>query len=496
MLVPLAVRPPGGDAALDLVVLDDPARPDVDEEELARLQAALAQDVLRRLVEHAGLRAEHDPAVLGLHPAAGAQAVAVQRRADHAAVGEADRRRPVPRLHHAGVERVERAQVLREVVALLPGLRDHHHHRVRERAARQRQQLEHVVERRGVRARGPDDREHLLQVVAEQLGGELRLARAHPVDVAAQRVDLAVVGDEAERVGELPARERVRREAGVHERERRLGPLVLQVGVVAQQLRRREHALVDDRARAERRDHEVRPGRQLGDAADHVELALEGVLVAGQLGRGGDDEVLDVRREPVGGDADVVLLHRDVAPGDDPLALGLHRLGEQLLELVAALVVLGQEAHRHAVLARGRELGVDHAAHQLVGELHQHARAVARVRVGAGRAPVLEVLQGGDRPPDRLVGGLAAQPRDERDAARVVLVLRVVQTDRLGRTRAMRQRTAPEGCGLGTGKRKGSSGRAGPRERSVASNAAPRRTVGCGRRNVVARRASARRRRG
>ena len=286
-------------------------------------------------VEHAGLRGEHDPAVLRLHPAAGAQAVAVERRADHAAVGEADRRRPVPRLHHARVEGVEGPQVLGEVVALLPGLRDHHHHRVRERAAREDQQLEHVVERRRVRARGPDDREHLLEVVAEQLGGELRLARAHPVDVAAQRVDLAVVRDVAERVRELPARERVRREAGVDERERRLRPLVLQVGVVAQQLRRREHALVDDRARAERRDDEVRPGGELGDAADHVELALEGVLVGRELGRGGDDELLDVRREPVGGDADVVLLDRDVAPGHHALALGLDGLREELLELVA-----------------------------------------------------------------------------------------------------------------------------------------------------------------
>ncbi len=459
LLVPLAVGAPRGDAALDLVVGDDAARADVDEEELAGLQPPLAQDVLRRLVEHAGLRAEHDPAVLGLHPAAGAQAVAVQRRADHAAVGEADRRRPVPRLHHARVEGVEGPQVLRQVVALLPRLRHHHHHRVRERAARQRQQLEHVVERGRVRARGPDDREHLLQVVAEQLGRQLRLARPHPVDVAAQRVDLAVVGDVAERVRELPARERVRREARVDERERRLGPLVLQVRVVAQQLRRREHALVDDRPRAERRDHELGPGRQLGDAADHVQLALEGVLIVRELGRRGHDEVLDVRREPVGRDPDVVLLHRDVAPGHDALALGLDRLGEQPLELVAAVVLLRQEAHRDAVLARGRELGIDDAAHQLVRELHQHARAVARVRVGAGRSPVLEVLQGGDRPPDRLVRGLAAQPRDERDAARVVLVLRVVQTDRLGRARAMRQRTAPEGCGLGTGKRKGSSGR-------------------------------------
>ena len=105
--------------------------------------------------------AEHDPAVLGLQPAPRAQAVAVERRADHAAVGEGDRRGPVPRLHQAGVERVEAPEVLGQVVAALVGLRDHHHHRVRQRAAREHEQLEHVVERRGVRAAGAHDRQHL-----------------------------------------------------------------------------------------------------------------------------------------------------------------------------------------------------------------------------------------------------------------------------------------------------------------------------------------------
>jgi hypothetical protein len=38
-----------------------------------------------------------------------------------------------------------------------------------------------------------DDGQDLRQVVAEQLATQLALARAHPVDVAAQRVDLAVV---------------------------------------------------------------------------------------------------------------------------------------------------------------------------------------------------------------------------------------------------------------------------------------------------------------
>ena len=47
-------------------------------------------------------------------------------------------------------------------------------------------------------------REQLLEVVAEQLALHNALAGAHPVDVAAQRVDFAVVAHEADRLGAVP----------------------------------------------------------------------------------------------------------------------------------------------------------------------------------------------------------------------------------------------------------------------------------------------------
>jgi len=111
------------------------------------------------------------------------------------------------------VEVVEAAQLVGDVVASGVGFGDHHHQRVRDRAAAEHEQLEHVVEVGRVGAAFPDDGEHLAQVVAEEVGRELRLARAHPVDVAAQRVDLAVVRDHPVRMRELPARERVGRKA-------------------------------------------------------------------------------------------------------------------------------------------------------------------------------------------------------------------------------------------------------------------------------------------
>ena len=245
-LEPVAIRTTARDVGLHLVVGDDPSGLDVDEEELSGLEAPLPLDLTRGDVEDPCLRGEHDPPVLRLQPPAGAQAVPVERRADHPPVRERQRRRPVPRLDQAAVVGVEPFELGRQVAGAV-GLRHHHHQRVRERPARQHEQLEHVVEGRRVGAAGANHRQHLRQVVAEELRRELRFARAHPVGVAADRVELAVVRDEPVRVRELPARKGVGREPRVHERERARKLAVAQVGEVAPELRRGQHSLVDDR---------------------------------------------------------------------------------------------------------------------------------------------------------------------------------------------------------------------------------------------------------
>ena len=129
-----------------------------------------------------------------------------------------------------------------------------------------------------------------LQVVAEEVGLEHRLAGVHPVDVAAQRVDLAVVGDVAVGVGAVPAREGVRAETRMHQRQRGFHRRVRQVGVILAELLGEQHALIDDRLAREAGDVEEVAARDLpgvtdgilGALADDVELALESHVV-GQL---------------------------------------------------------------------------------------------------------------------------------------------------------------------------------------------------------------------
>ena len=102
-----------------------------------------------------------------------------------------------------------------------PSFRDQHHHRMRQRIAAAHKEFERIIEAGGVGLALIGDRPKLADPVAEQRRGDRRLARRHPVQIAAQRIDFAVVRDKAIGMRKPPGREGVRREALMHERQRR-----------------------------------------------------------------------------------------------------------------------------------------------------------------------------------------------------------------------------------------------------------------------------------
>ena len=245
-LEPLLVRMAARERRLELLVGNEPALVEIDQQHLAGLQPPLRDDVLLRNRQHAHLGRHDDAVVARDEVARGAKAVAVERGADLPPIGEGDRGRAVPRLHQRGVVFVEGAALLVHERIARPGLRDHHHHRVRERIAALHQEFERVVEAGGVGLAFVGDRPELVDVVAEQVRRHRSLARRHPVVVAAQRVDLAVVRDHAIGMRERPGGEGIGREALMHERERALEIRLAQVGVIGAELVGEEHALVDD----------------------------------------------------------------------------------------------------------------------------------------------------------------------------------------------------------------------------------------------------------
>ena len=318
-------------------------------------------------VEHADLGGHHDDVVLGDVVPRGAQPVAVQHGADDLAVAESDGRRAVPRLHERRVILVERAALGAHLLVVLPRLGNHHEHGVRQRPSAHVEELEHVVEGRRVRAPFADDGQDARELLAEQVRLEQALARAHPVDVAGQRVDLAVVRDVAVRVGERPGRKRVGAEPLVHHRERALERGIAEVREHRRDLRGREHALVDQRRRREADDvEEVAFGCAddvdglLEALADDVERALESGRAAAAFraerrGHFADEQLFEDRLDFTRPHSESGVVGRHASPAEERLALLGDDARDKRLHRGALVGVARQEDQAGAVVAGGRE---------------------------------------------------------------------------------------------------------------------------------------------
>ena len=323
---------------------------------------------------------------------------------------------------------------------------------MRQRPPGHHEELEHVVERRRVAAAFANHRQDLLQVVAEEARLEQPFARAHPVDVARERVDLAVVRDVAVRVRERPRRERVRAEPLVHERQRRLHVGVRQIREHRLDLARREHALVDQRVRRQADDVEELPAgvrqrqlihRALEPLADHVQPALERRVVGrgfpgfpgfpGVLAALRDEDLFEHRLDGHRARADRAVVGRHVAPADQALAFFGRDRGQQPLDRFAVGRIARQEHEADAVLAGGRERRRSNLSQKLVRDLEEDAGAVAGVGLAAARAAVRQVLEHLQRLADDGVRLAAFDVHDEADAAGVVLVAGVVEARALSR---------------------------------------------------------------
>ena len=211
------------------------------------------------------------------------------------------------------------------------------------------------------------------------------------------------------------------------ERERGADPLVAQVRVVARELRRGEHALVDDGARRERRDRDLLARARLDHAPHDVETALErelGVVVAQRrLDEDLPDERLDGGRARAGD----VMVDRHVAPSEQALAAVLDGRLHDALDLAPRVRLAREEAHTDAVAAALGQFEVGDLAQELVGRLHQDAGAIAGVELGAARPAVLEVVEHPEGLAYGLVRATVRQVGDGADAARVVLKVWVVE---------------------------------------------------------------------
>ena len=264
---------------LQFFVADDSALFQINQEHTARLQPSLELDLGGRHIQDAGLRSHHQFVVVGDQVPEGAQAVAVQEGADAAAVGGHDHGRTVPWLHQGGVVLVEVLLLLGHGLMLVPGLGYQHQQGMVQVAARHLEQLQGVVQAGGVAIAGVHNRSDLGHVVPEQRRLEMGLPGVHPVKVAPEGVDLAVVGQIAVGMGQPPTAQGVGAEPGVDQCEGAGQVLILQVLIEPGYLVGHEQALVDDGVAGHAADVEAVgflfgqsriTHRMLDDLADHV----------------------------------------------------------------------------------------------------------------------------------------------------------------------------------------------------------------------------------
>ncbi len=430
VLHPAAVGLERRQMVLELQVVVEAARNEVDGDVLARADPALLDDFGVDQRHHSGLGADHQQPVAGARVAHGPQAAAVEPGHHPARIGGDDGGGSVPGLHDAVAVAEQVAMRRRDRHAVGPGRRDQHGLDQRQRAAGADQGLADGVQRGAVGAAGLDDRLDVLVVLAERGCDHPRLVAPHPVDVAAQGVDLAIVRQGAEWLRQPPGRHGVGRVALVEQREARDEPLVLQVGVEGRQGFGEKQTLVDHRAAAERADVEF--GDVLGQrllldpAPDQIEVALEPLLVEA-LGVA-DDDLLDLGARGRRLLAQYRRVDRHLAPAADGVAEAQHLALDQgatgLLLLEAAA---WQEHHADRDALVGAYGSLDLALEEVLRDLNVNPGTVARLAVGVDRPAMPHRLERLDALDHDLAARLAVDGDDAPHPASIVLVGRVVE---------------------------------------------------------------------
>ena len=185
--------------------------------------------------------------------------------------------------------------------------------------------------------------------------------RRHPVDIAAQRVDFAVMGDHPEGMRQIPGREGIGRESLMHQSEAGDHPLVGQIPIVDADLVGQQHALVDQRARGEGGDvehlafFEAQFSNPVVDLlADDEQLAFEAVLVRAVVAAS-DEDLTDAGLDDLDRVAEAFVLDRNIPPAEQHLPFGADVVGNDGFASGPMFRIPRQKQHADAVVAQFRQ---------------------------------------------------------------------------------------------------------------------------------------------
>ena len=202
---PFAIGRCFGQLTFQLGIFDDSAFFKVNQQHLARLKPPFARDVIFIKGQNAAFRSEADNVILGHTETCRAQAIAIQSRANLTTIGKAYCCRAIPWLHQSSVIFIKSAAAFIHQRIAAPCLWHQHHHRMSKRISTRQQQFERIIKAGRIRLTMRNDWPDLVEIRPQQITFHCAAARIHPVHIAANCVDFAIMRDQAERMRQTPA---------------------------------------------------------------------------------------------------------------------------------------------------------------------------------------------------------------------------------------------------------------------------------------------------
>ncbi len=202
-----------------------------------------------------------------------------------------------------------------------------------------------------------NQRPNPIQILTQNFRAHRVPSCRHPVDIPAQRIDLAIVANHAKWLSQIPGREGVGGKALMHQGQRRGEAVVVEVAVITPDLSCQQHPLVVQRARRHRGDVIARFVESGGTnavihlLANHEQLAFEAVLIRAAIAAG-NEHLADDRFGRQDALAQIAVIHRYVAPTQYGLPTLAQTGFDDVLDLFALLGVAGQKQHANAIQAR------------------------------------------------------------------------------------------------------------------------------------------------
>ena len=289
------------------------------------------------------------------------------------------------------------------------------------------QQFQCIVKNGRIAASLHQHRLDFVQIISQQSRGlSIDFPGPHAVDVAAQGIDLAVVGHIPERLGQVPGGHGVGAVALVHQRKRGGKVLLRQIGVIGRHLGPGQQPLVDDDPARQTADIKriclfVSPACDLffNLAPDDIELALK---MAQGHPAGSDKKLAYQRLGRFGQITQMTVTGRHHPPAEHLARFLFDNILDCFHAFIGQCFPDRQKEHAHGIDARLRQRKAhSFIAQHLIRNLQHEAGAVPRAGVATNRAAMLQIDQGLQGKADNVMLRRAVHPGDKTNAAAVVL---------------------------------------------------------------------------